>query len=86
MTTSRVVGDPTILTKPVPETSLEMDIIDIRHDTVEFNLKEEIVSSLRPPSGPKKLPTLILYDERGLQLFEEVSKSDILRARKRFSL
>ena len=51
----------------------KIDIIDIRHDTVEFNLKADILTSLRPESGPKKLPTLLLYDERGLQLFEEVS-------------
>lgn len=50
-----------------------IDIIDIRHDAVEFNLKEDILNSLTPQSGPKNLPTLLLYDERGLQLFEEVS-------------
>jgi hypothetical protein len=51
----------------------KIDIIDIRHDVVEFNLRADILTSLRPESGPKKLPTLLLYDERGLQLFEEVS-------------
>lgn len=51
----------------------KIDIIDIRHDTVEFNLKADILTSLRPETGPKTLPTLLLYDERGLQLFEEVS-------------
>ena len=51
----------------------KIDIIDIRHDTVEFNLKADILTSLRPEIGSKKLPTLLLYDERGLQLFEEVS-------------
>jgi len=56
-----------------------IDIIDIRHDTVEINLKEEILKSLRPESGPKSLPTLLLYDERGLQLFEEVSLGVQLR-------
>lgn len=50
-----------------------IDIIDIRHDAVEVSLKDEILSSLRPETGPKKLPTLLLYDERGLQIFEEVS-------------
>lgn len=50
-----------------------IDIIDIRHDAVEMNLKEEILNSLRPKTGPKQMPTLLLYDERGLQLFEEVS-------------
>jgi len=50
----------------------EIDIIDIRHDAVELNLKDEIHKSLRPQSGLKQLPTLLLYSERGLQLFEEV--------------
>jgi hypothetical protein len=56
-----------------PANISKIDIIDIRHDTVEFNLKADILTSLRPEAGPKKLPTLLLYDERGLQLFEEVS-------------
>jgi hypothetical protein len=49
-----------------------IDIIDIRHDAVEINLKDEILTSLKPESGLKILPTLLLYDEQGLQLFEEV--------------
>lgn len=52
----------------------KIDIIDIRHDGVETNLREEIFNSLKPKTGPKTMPTLLLYDERGLQLFEEVSK------------
>lgn len=55
-----------------PENTAEIDIIDIRHDAVETNLKEEILRSLRTRYGPKTLPTLLLYDERGLQLFEKV--------------
>ena len=53
-----------------------VDIIDIRHDAVEINLRGEIMDSLRPQSGPKTMPTLLLYDERGLQLFEEVSSTN----------
>lgn len=49
------------------------DIIDIRHDGAEIELKDEILASLRPHSGLKSLPTLLLYDERGLQIYEEVS-------------
>lgn len=56
-----------------PEMAQKVDIIDIRHDAVEISLKDEILSSLNPQEGPKRLPTLLLYDERGLQLFEEVS-------------
>ena len=55
-----------------PVNNSNVDIIDIRHDAVEVNLKEEILGSLRPMQGPKQLPTLLLYDERGLQIFEEV--------------
>ena len=53
----------------------KIDIIDIRHDAFEISLKDEILSSLRPQSGPKTMPTLLLYDEPGLQWFEEVNFS-----------
>jgi hypothetical protein len=48
------------------------DIIDIRQGSVEMNLKVEILSMFLTKNGPRKLPTLLLYDERGLQLFEKV--------------
>lgn len=55
--------------KPV---SKHLDIIDIRGEAVEINLKDEIASSICPEDGPRMLPTLLLYDEKGLQLFEDV--------------
>jgi len=48
------------------------DIIDIRRVEVEINLKAEVLSQFRSKDTPRTLPTLLLYDERGLQLFEEV--------------
>ncbi|KAI1142131.1 C-type lectin protein [Hypoxylon sp. FL0543] len=51
----------------------EVDIIDIRQAAVEINLKEEIPRLLRPQEGPRKLPTLLLYDKKGLQLFEQIT-------------
>jgi len=48
------------------------DIVDIRQASVEMNLKVEILSMFLTKNGPRKLPTLLLYDERGLQLFEKV--------------
>lgn len=51
----------------------ELDILDIRHAAVEINLKAEISSLFHARDGPRKLPTLLLYDERGLQLFEKAS-------------
>lgn len=50
-----------------------INIIDIRQTAVELNLKGEIHQLLRPQEGPRKMPTLLLYDERGLQLFEQVT-------------
>ncbi|KAI1107028.1 C-type lectin protein [Jackrogersella minutella] len=50
-----------------------VDIIDIRQAAVEINLKEEIPRQIRPQEGPRTLPTLLLYDEKGLQLFEEIT-------------
>jgi len=55
-----------------PSETSDIDIVDIRHDAVEISIKDDILSQLRPASGLKSLPTLLLYNERGLQLFEEV--------------
>ena len=61
-----------VLSKLQQQTS-NADIIDIRRVAVEINLKTEITSMFRPKSGPRQLPTLLLYNESGLQLFERVS-------------
>lgn len=58
--------------KHFDERRKEADIIDIRGDTEEIDLKNEVTKLLNPENGIKKLPTLLLYDERGLQLFEDV--------------
>lgn len=57
------------MSKPSPALP---DIIDIRGEHVEINLKDQIISQFNPEDGPRKLPTLLLYSERGLQLFEDV--------------
>jgi len=49
----------------------KLDIIDIRHAAVEINLKAEVLSLFHTRDAPRMLPTLLLYDERGLQLFEK---------------
>ncbi|KAK0641576.1 C-type lectin protein [Cercophora newfieldiana] len=49
------------------------DINDIRRAEVEINLKAEVLSLFRAKDAPRTLPTLLLYDERGLQLFEEIT-------------
>lgn len=53
------------------------NIIDIRSDTAGFNLKKDILQGLNPKHGNKKtLPTLLLYDDSGLRLFEEITYLD----------
>jgi len=53
-----------------------IDIIDIRRTRIQMSLKNDILSMLKPERGPKAMPTLLLYDEKGLQLFEEVPKPE----------
>lgn len=49
-------------------------IIDIRKDREEFSILQDIKTGLRPESGNgKTLPTLLLYDVNGLQLFEKIT-------------
>ncbi|KAK4986175.1 hypothetical protein LTR50_005467 [Elasticomyces elasticus] len=53
------------------------NIIDIRQEKVSISLIEEIQRGLRPAEGKeKRLPTLLLYDEAGLKLFEEITYLD----------
>ncbi|CAK7219752.1 Ergothioneine biosynthesis protein 1 [Sporothrix curviconia] len=52
------------------------NIIDIRQSPVEMELRDEIVSLFCPEKGPRTMPTLLLYDEAGLQLFEEITYLD----------
>lgn len=58
------------------------DIIDIRahavsaHDrgnTDVFNLRDQILRGLSAPPGDKTLTTLLLYDERGLRLYDKIT-------------
>lgn len=49
-------------------------IIDIRSGPTEFDIKRGIRKGLRPDDGgEKQLPTLLLYDEAGLRLFEDIT-------------
>lgn len=47
------------------------NIIDIRSDTGGFELKKLITDGLREEK--KTLPTLLLYDNQGLKLFEDIT-------------
>lgn len=52
-------------------------IIDIRSDTAGIELKQDILNRLNGSDGGQKtLPTLLLYDEAGLRLFEDITYLD----------
>ncbi|KAF2750465.1 hypothetical protein M011DRAFT_474899 [Sporormia fimetaria CBS 119925] len=52
-------------------------IIDIRSGPAEFDILQDISRGLRPKGGgEKRLPTLLLYDEAGLRLFEKITYLD----------
>ena len=53
------------------------DIIDIRSDTAGIELQHEILVGLKCEREKEKtLPTLLLYDEEGLKLFERITYLD----------
>lgn len=51
-----------------------VSIIDIHQGGLDFSLVDEIRQKLNPGKGQeRRMPTLLLYDEKGLQLFEEIT-------------
>lgn len=49
-------------------------IIDIRIGGTDSDILQDIKTGLRPKDdGEKTLPTLLLYDEAGLRLFEKIT-------------
>jgi uncharacterized SAM-dependent methyltransferase len=55
-------------------------IIDIRVDTAQSDVVADIKRGLRPKDGGEKtLPTLLLYSEAGLKLFEKITYLDEVR-------
>lgn len=50
------------------------DIIDIRREKISMCLKDDILKGLGKPDGMEKtLPTMLLYSEEGLKIFEEIT-------------
>lgn len=79
--TEPVHGPPQVV-KPAPKAlnastnNKNVNITDIRQAAVEGSLKDEIEKLFHPQEGPRKLPTMLLYDETGLQLFEKITYLD----------
>ncbi|CAK3926972.1 Hypothetical predicted protein [Lecanosticta acicola] len=66
-----------ILENETPIQAAVPGIIDIRSDAAGIELKQLIASGLKPRDGGEKiLPTLLLYDNKGLKLFEQITYLD----------
>lgn len=51
-----------------------VDIIDIRQNDMTFSLTDAIHKNINPPRGQERsFPTLLLYDTKGLRLFEKIT-------------
>lgn len=54
-----------------------VDIVDIRQNDLEISLVEDIYKGINPPEGTMRhIPTVLLYDAKGLKLFEEITYLD----------
>lgn len=52
----------------------DIPIVDIRQEQLLFSLRDSIRQQLHPEQDQaKRLPTLLLYDELGLRLFEDIT-------------
>ena len=70
-------GDVNTKHKKTDSLISESNIIEIRQDREELDLLKDIKTGLRPANGrSKSLPTLLLYDEAGLKLFEKITYLD----------
>lgn len=50
-----------------------VEIIDIRAHSKEDAIRDEIIAGLSRPEGQKSVPAILLYDERGLRLYDELT-------------
>jgi len=59
--------------------SSPIEIIDVRNKAAAtpidggLDLRAQIVQGLSLPPGQKTLPTLLLYDERGLRIYDDIT-------------
>ena len=56
---------------------VDVDIIDLRGTRAssgnDVAMRNEILNGLRLPVGHNTLPTMLLYDERGLRLYDAIT-------------
>ena len=62
---------------PSLSTGHGVDLVDIRRNRLEMSLVKDIYKGLNQPEGTcKSMPTVLLYDVKGLKLFEEITYLD----------
>ncbi|EPS32723.1 hypothetical protein PDE_07683 [Penicillium oxalicum 114-2] len=55
----------------------EVEIVNIQHEKMDVSLVDILNKALKPPEGtPRSFPTLLLYDTRGLKIFEKITYVD----------
>ncbi|KAG6889570.1 hypothetical protein C0992_004739 [Termitomyces sp. T32_za158] len=52
---------------------MSAQIIQLHSENADANISAQIVDGLRRPAGQKELPTMLLYDERGLRLYDDIT-------------
>lgn len=56
---------------------MAVEIIDVHSSSREgiptFDLSKQILDGLSKPLGEKEMPTMLLYDERGLRLYDDIT-------------
>ena len=57
---------------------LSVDIVDVRGKHAAVNgaaksMREQVLAGLSKPTGHKSLPTMLLYDEHGLRLYDVIT-------------
>jgi uncharacterized SAM-dependent methyltransferase len=56
-------------------------VVDVRLNNKasngEVNIRDEVIKGLSRPPGQKILPQILLYDEEGLRIFDEITTAGI---------
>jgi uncharacterized SAM-dependent methyltransferase len=49
------------------------EIVDVHTLETSEDLRQQIIDGLKEAPGHKTLPTMLLYDERGLRLYDDIT-------------
>ena len=56
---------------------MPVEIIDVHHRSNDglhiTDIQSEVLEGLTKPAGQKQVPTMLLYDERGLRLYDNIT-------------